>query len=96
MSTLTRRVSRLSMQQITAIAMIFFITVLIVPAPSAAAMLRSTEQTVSEKGSQVLKWLGSGFADSTKGTTQGGNRERKGVRPSPALTKVRIPADRGQ
>ncbi|HEV8168899.1 MAG TPA: hypothetical protein VGP59_06110, partial [Pyrinomonadaceae bacterium] len=73
-----------STRTVIAITTIFFITVLLIPVPVAAALIRTTDQTVRDGGHQIRAWLLSVFAS----TTDGSNRERKGVRPSPAPTKA--------
>ena len=66
-----------------AITMIFFSSVLMVPAPVGAALFRTTDQTVRDGANQLSGWLLSVFR-----TTNDGARERKGVRPSPAPTRA--------
>jgi len=66
-----------------AVVMSFFITLLLVPAPVAAALIRTTDQTVRDEGNQIRAWLLAVF-----GTTGDGTRERKGLRPAPAPTKA--------
>jgi len=51
--------------------------------PVAAALIRTADQTVRDGGSQIHAWLLSILGT----TSDGDNRERKGVRPSPAPTK---------
>src|SRR6185295_582651 len=66
-----------------AITMILFISVLMVPAPVGAALIRTTDQTVRDGANQLSGWLLSVFR-----TTNDGARERKGMRPSPAPTRA--------
>src|ERR1044071_4800663 len=59
---------------------ILFATTLLVPAPVAAAWIRTTDETVRARA----MWLRSVFETMSDGAT----RERKGVRPSPVPTKA--------
>ena len=84
MSIFTRPLANSFRRKLIAIATIFFVTVLLVPVPVAAALIRSTDQTVRDGGHQIRTWLLSVFGT----TSDGGNRERKGVRPLTAPTKA--------
>lgn len=63
---------------------IVLVTALLLPVPVAAAFLRTTDEAVRVGGTQLHDWLRSVF----RSTTQASNRERKGVRPSPAPSKA--------
>jgi hypothetical protein len=86
MPTFTLRISCHAFRQFTAIAMITFITAMLIPAPAAAAAVRTTDRTVREGGAQVWSWLVSTF--DVLGRSQNINRDRKGVRPAQPLTKA--------
>src|ERR1044072_5999054 len=84
MSIFSRPLSGPSRRKLIAIVTIFFVTVLLVPVPVAAALIRTTDQTMRDGGHQIRAWLLSFLGT----TTDGGNRERKGVRPLPAPDKT--------
>src|ERR1044071_8596993 len=65
-----------------AITMIFVVSVLLVPAPVGAALIRTTDESVRNGGNQLRAWF------SVFRTTSDGTREQKGVRPLPAPTKA--------
>ena len=79
-------VSHLSLRKIVAITLVVIITVMLVPVPAAAAILRSGEQGVSAAGNHAWSWLASvtGPLWSKPGAT---NRQRNGVRPTAPLSK---------
>ena len=83
MAIFTRPLAGSSHRKLVAIATIFFVSVLLVPVPVAAALIRTADNTVRDGGNQIRAWL-----LSVLGTTTEGNRERKGVRPSAAPTKA--------
>ncbi len=73
MSIFTRPLSNPFRRRLTAIATIFFVSMLLVPVPVAAALIRTADQTVRDGGSQIHAWL-----LSILGTTSDGDyRERK-------------------
>ena len=84
MSTFTRPPARSLRRKFVATVTIVFVTVLLVPAPVAAAWIRTTDETIRAGGSEIRTWLLSILG----AKSDGGNRERKGVRPSPAPTKA--------
>src|SRR5690348_6243906 len=84
MPPFSRSPSHILMRSLIAILVISFILVSLVPAPAAAAFLRATNETVLIEGSQIHDWLFTAF----RSTSAAGNRERKGVRPSPAPSKA--------
>jgi len=84
MSTFTRPPARSLRRILIAITTIFFVSVLLVPIPSAAALIRTADSTVRDGGNQIRAWLLSVF----RMPSDGGNRERKGVRPPPAPTRA--------
>lgn len=86
MATFIRRVSRFSVRQSIALAMVFLLTAALVPAPATAAVLQMTEKTAREGGNQVWNWLGSALDVLRK--ADGVDRERKGIRPASPLTKA--------
>lgn len=88
MSTLIRRVSRFSLRQIIAIALICVMLSLLTPPSAATALLQTTDKTVRAGGSQILTWLTSTWAILANRSGDRGNRVRKGVRPEPPLSKA--------
>ena len=87
MSNFTRQISRLTSRQAIAILMVVVISVLLVPAPTAAAALRSAADSVRDTKSQLWEWLIAGSGSLLFGTSQE-DRQRKGVRPSPPLSRA--------
>ena len=88
MSTFTRRLRSLSSRKIIATLMIVSIAALIIPGPTAAAVLRTSNETLRERGSQIWTWLVSSLGEFGAITPQEPNRNRKGVRPAQPLTKT--------
>lgn len=88
MSTFTRRLRSRSLRKIIAILMIISIAALIVPEPTAAAVLRITHETIRERGSEIWTWLVSSLGVLGDMTALENNRTRKGVRPAQPLTKT--------
>lgn len=86
MSSLIRQITHLSIRRLIAVLVIFLIVASLVPAPAAAAALRSTQKTVFTDARQTWGWLLSVI--NVFGTGDSVNRERKGVRPSPAPAKA--------
>lgn len=84
MSTFTRPPARSLRCKFVAIITILFITAVLVPTPAAAALLRTTGETIRAEGAQIRDWLLAAF----RTRTGAGNRERQGVRPSPAPSKA--------
>jgi len=87
MSFSTGRIARFSSRQIIAVVIIFTIAALLVPLPVATAALRTADSSVREAKNKLSTWLASEVATLKSGTTQADNRERKGVRPSPPMTR---------
>src|ERR1041384_4441114 len=81
MSTSTRPPAR-SLRHKFVVSVI--VTALLIPAPAAAVFLRTTDEIVRAGGNQIRDWLLAVF----RTTTDPGNRERKGVRPSPPPSKA--------
>jgi hypothetical protein len=84
MSIFTRPLSDSLRRKFVAVVTIFFVTALLVPAPAAAAWIRTTDETVRARGNEIRAWL----LSIPELTRNGGSRERKGVRPSLAPTKA--------
>ncbi|HET6979733.1 MAG TPA: hypothetical protein VFI24_25600, partial [Pyrinomonadaceae bacterium] len=85
MSHFTRQISRFAIRRLIAVIVSSLLVFSLVPTPVTAAVLHTTQKTVSESVSKTWAWLRAlgGFRES-----QGTNRERKGVRPSAAPTKA--------
>jgi hypothetical protein len=88
MSVFTHRLSRFSLRQIIAICLISVMIALLAPAPSAAAVLHTTDQSVRAAGTRVWTWFASALSALGSRTGQGESREQKGVRPLAPPTKA--------
>lgn len=88
MSTSSIRFSRFSLRQILAIVLIFVMTALLVPTPSAAAVLHATDNTVRSAGNRVWTWFASGLSTLRSSPNGQEIRERQGVRPLAPQTKA--------
>lgn len=80
-------VSNFSVRKSVSIALIVMMNLLLVPVPTAAAILQSGEQRVSESGTQAWTWFktATGTLWPNKGAS---SREQKGVRPPAAPSKL--------
>ena len=87
MST-ARRLSTVSLRRIVAIMLVAMMIGSLLPAPASAAVLHSTDQTVRAVGNQALTLLTSALGALGIGAAEQGRRERRGVRPSPPLSKA--------
>ena len=81
--TFRKQLDSSALRRFIALALIVSFGSLLAPVPVSAAMLRETEQKLSATALYLGSWLESIAA----GLKRGQNRERTGVRPSPALTK---------
>ena len=80
MPIFTRPSSRSLRRRFIASITIVFVAALLVPAPVAAAWIRATDESIRAGTNRIRAWFSS--------TSDGVNRERKGVRPAPAPSKV--------
>ena len=85
MSLLTQQISRFRIRRLIAVMVNTLLVLSLVPTPITAAALQTTQKTVRESASKTWDWL---IALGGFGGSQSTNRERKGVRPSPAPTKA--------
>ena len=88
MSTVSRRLSTFFLRRIVAITLVSMMIGLMVPPPTSAAVLYSTNQTMRAVGNQALTWLILALAALGVGGDKEDKRERKGVRPSPLASKA--------
>src|SRR6202008_383159 len=85
MSLFTWQISRFTIRRFIAVIGISLLVLSLVPTPVTAAAVRTTHKTVRQGASKTWAWL---IALGGFGGSQSTNRERKGLRPSPAPTKA--------
>ena len=88
MSTLNRPLATFSLRRIVAITLVSMMIGSVLPAPTSAAVLHSTNQTMRAVGNQALTWLTLALAALGVGGAKEDKRETKGVRPSPPASKA--------
>src|SRR6185369_1400379 len=88
MSTVNCGLPGLSLRRIVAIALVSMMMGSMLPAPTSAAVLHSTNQTMRAFGSQALTWLMLASAALGVAGDKEDKHQRKGVRPSPPASKA--------